>query len=692
MQTIRAWVPGTTIRLVTVNWDQQYRDVVEWESDAQRDQWFDDLPSTEYTQPQETYTYLRPFQPIDIGMPFNTVLDHNYIMVDNPPVDGDTKRRLYYFITSVEYLTPQTTRIRLQLDVWTTFSPTTRWGRSFVDRGHLGLANSNATSDPQSLREYQTVPEDLDVGDVLATSYQQAWPLFNDHLQRPGTSSGLMVMITCSVDLASDPGTIDAPNQHTALPTQPDHLLAGGSVFALTMEDWYTFMVGIRQYSWISRNIQTHYAVPMGFTDWEDEPSLQINSKYGSVSPKYPYMTWNQESFKQINVINQMLSDIPERYRIIKKLLTYPYSVIEMSGNDGNPVFYKPQLLTDETIDIQAFGNMVQPWAMLGFYIYGYGDNGAGGLNVVNKAPAGPTDGEVTATYSGDTFDSAVRFSNWPQFSTLNDMYINYLANTAYTRKFSYDAAGWSLQKGTAQLALQQQIGSSQLATNQANQDIQNDLTNRGRVADLVTGGVGIAGQLATGNIGGAIGSAVGAGAGLYKSIIGQQASNAQFANNQAQAGAVLDANQKYGAMAQQGDYQQAINAINSQVQQAQLTPPSTSGQAGGEGAALAIGSIVLRFQIKTMLPGILTMVGDYFLRYGIAIRRFLPMPTKLCCMTRFAYWRLSESYIISSDGDENVRDTLRGIMQKGVTVWKKPEYIGTTSLYDNQPESGYSY
>ncbi|KAA5613155.1 hypothetical protein F3H11_35180, partial [Pseudomonas aeruginosa] len=105
-------------------------------------------------------------------MPFNKVNRYNYLMVDNPPMEGDTTRRLYYFITGIEYLTPQTTRIRLQLDVWTTYAPTTKWGRSYIERGHLGIANGNATTDPKSLREYQSVPEDLDVGDTLAVSHQ----------------------------------------------------------------------------------------------------------------------------------------------------------------------------------------------------------------------------------------------------------------------------------------------------------------------------------------------------------------------------------------------------------------------------------------------------------------------------------------------------------------------------------------
>lgn len=687
-QMIRAWIPGTRIRLVSVPWDAQYRDVVEWGSVAARDQWFDNLTGDGFEQPADTYTYLRPFDPVDIGMPFNKVNRYNYLMVDNPPMEGDTTRRLYYFITGIEYLTPQTTRIRLQLDVWTTYAPTTKWGRSYIERGHLGIANGNATTDPKSLREYQSVPEDLDVGDTLAVSHQDVWGLFAH--AAPGREAGVMYIVVCSADLQADPGTVDKPNQQTAVPRYYDWLPNGCQYLAFDADDWSKFLSAARAYSWISRNIQAIYCVPKGLTRWT-QADWQLNLKYGGVHAYTPSDTL-PSTFATIHPIGDIMNAIPERYRIVKKLLTYPYSVIELSGCDGSPVFYKPQLLNGMDTGIDFVGNAVLPFTRYGFYLRGYGDNGAGSKQVDhNPIPNGPSTGR-SIQYCGDTLDSAVWFDNWPQFSIVNDMYINYLANTAYTRAYSYESAGWARTKGTAALDMQRNVTESQLATNQANQDIQNQLTDRSRIADLITGAAGVLGTGATGNIGGTIQAGLGLGANMYKSVIGQQAQNQQFANNQMQAGMALDANQAYGRRATQGDYQNAINAIQAQVQQAQLTPPSTSGQQGGNGLMLANGGINLRYQVKTMVPGVMSMIGDYFLRYGIAIHRFIEMPEKLNCMTHFSYWRLSEAYIIDSEGDESSRDTMRGIMQKGVTIWDKPESIGRTSLYDNQPKTGYGY
>ena len=698
MQVTRAWVPGTIIKLVKVTWDNQYRDVVEWDSISARDQYFDKLPADEFTQPEDKYTYLRPFEPVDIGLPYNKVMQHNYIVVDNPPQEGDTRRRLYYFISGVEYLAPQTTRVQVQLDVWTTFAPTTTWGQSFVERGHLGLANSNATYSPESLREYQTASEDIDVGNVLAPSKQWAWNLFAEKPEGEGYTQrekGTAIIIVSNADLEGAPGDTGSPNQKTGYGQYLDGIYAGQSIIGMEEADWNKFILGIRDYSWISRNIAMMYAFPSGFMagqtyDWT------INAAYGGAKGFKPAFV-GRGKFKTIKFMEAIQSLIPPAYQMVKKLATYPFCAIDMHNMDGSPVFMQPQLLSvddlDTGTDLRFVCNSIMPFARIGIYPEGYGNNGAN--HVLVDWPDNPLNNDSNATWrlpAGDYLATCVWFDNWPQFNLVNDSYQAYMASTAHRRAYSYQSAGWTRTKGQAQLELQNDVTNNQLATQQANQDISNTLTDRNRWLNYATGATNLLGTAASGNLGGSITGVVGFGANMASSVLNQQAQNQQFGNNQNAARYSLDANQKYGDMANQGDYAMAVQSILAAQQDAALTPPSTSGQMGGEGMNFALGQIDLVVQIKTMLPGMMSIVGDFFLRYGIAIRRFLPIPKNLCCMTKFAYWKLSEAYITSSEGDESSKATLRGIMQKGVTIWAKPEYIGTTSLYDNQPKGGYSY
>ena len=489
--------------------------------------------------------------------------------------------------------------------------------------------------------------------------------------------------------LQADPGTVDKPNQQTAVPRYYDWLPNGCQYLALDADDWSKFLSAARAYSWISRNIQAIYCVPKGLTRWT-QADWQLNAKYGGVHAYTPSDTL-PSTFATIHPITDIMNAIPERYRIVKKLLTYPYSVLELSGCDGSPVFYKPQLLNGMQTSIEFIGNAVIPFTRYGFYLRGYGDNGAGNKQVDhNPIPNGPSTGR-SIQYFGDTLDSAVWFDNWPQFSIVNDMYINYLANTAYTRAYSYESAGWARTKGNAALDMQRNVTESQLATNQANQDIQNQLTDRSRIADLITGAAGVLGTAATGNIGGTIQPA--------------------WASARTCTRALSDSRRKTSSSpttrCRQEWHWTQTKHTGAWPRKATTRTPSTPSSASPAGPAdpaihqRTAGrkrSNARQRRHQPEIPGQNHGAGRHEhdrrllppLRHRI--HRFIEMPEKLNCMTHFSYWRLSEAYIIDSEGDESSRDTMRGIMQKGVTIWDKPESIGRTSLYDNQPKTGYRY
>ena len=57
--------------------------------------------------------------------------------------------------------------------------------------------------------------------------------------------------------------------------------------------------------------------------------------------------------------------------------------------------------------------------------------------------------------------------------------------------------------------------------------------------------------------------------------------------------------------------------------------------------------------------------------------------------MTKFTYWKLSETYIKTGPMPEGFKQAIRGIFEKGVTVWADPTYIGTTDLAENKPLEG---
>ena len=156
----------------------------------------------------------------------------------------------------------------------------------------------------------------------------------------------------------------------------------------------------------------------------------------------------------------------------------------------------------------------------------------------------------------------------------------------------------------------------------------------------------------------------------------------------------IAGANKDLAKRAAQGDYQNAVAAIDATVLDAALTPPSTIGQMGGNGFYWQNGLFCVTIRWKTICGAALAAVGDYFRRYGYAVRRWLPLgtPAHMLCMSKFAYWRVLESEITCAWANESERETMRGIVEKGVTLWDAPESIGNTDLADNAARAGYSY
>ena len=53
----------------------------------------------------------------------------------------------------------------------------------------------------------------------------------------------------------------------------------------------------------------------------------------------------------------------------------------------------------------------------------------------------------------------------------------------------------------------------------------------------------------------------------------------------------------------------------------------------------------------------------------------------KLKVMKKFSYWKASETYIDCARANEAEKDVIRGILERGVTVWGNPDDINHTEL-----------
>lgn len=279
---------------------------------------------------------------------------------------------------------------------------------------------------------------------------------------------------------------------------------------------------------------------------------------------------------------------------------------------------------------------------------------------------------------------------------------------------YQFSAADWSQQKAltAAQLSFNQSGANMQNAwanqqvANQANWALSNISQEKnlwGGVSSGLSSGVGVAGNLASGNAGGAAAGVANIGLAAANTALNADwinrttatqvgAATATTQNNIGLQGYMRDTNYDYAVYAANGDYETAIQGIQAKVQDARLTQPSTSGQNGGDAFNFCKGYMGVRLKFKRMKANFMRQIGDFWLRYGYYVNRWLTPPADLKCMENFTYWKMQSVSLSTSEVPELFKETIRGIFEKGVTVWNDPDLMYKIDLADNEPVEGVRY
>lgn len=700
------WTPNTTILMCNVPWDSSYRDVVRFDSDKERDAYFASRTSDGYAFTLNGLVYLRYGEPVRVNAPFDMVTRCNYMVVKNSmqpisPTEGRQPDVFYYFINDAKYLAPNTTQVNVQLDVWMTYYGRINFNLCYVNKGHVGIANENSTID--NLSDYLTDAEGLNIGD----EYEIADIAIDSFLNEPP-----YIVIMCTADLTAGFGTVSNPTLKTATGSINDGMPSGSAVYACNSENFLALMGKLQDAPWVSQCISMVTIVPARFV--QNATSTTVAGIDMLVMPDSP-----AENIRSMDVPNVMgMFHIPERYRNLLKFYTSPYCVIEMTGYNGGEVVLKPECLELDNDDgISIFTNTVVAPPDIRAYSYVAGYNTAKGVG-------GSVDADYYLPSGGDPFphseyneeglDIAIQFGNFPQFSLVNNQYIYYLASNRNRLAYQFSSADWSQQKAltAAQLSFNQSGANMQNAwanqqvANQANwalSGISQEKSLWGGATSMASSGVGALGAAASGNAGSAAAGVAnmalaGANTALNADWINRTtatqvgAATATTQNNIGLQGYIRDTNYDYAVYAANGDYETAIQGIQAKVQDARLTQPSTSGQNGGDAFNFCKGYMGVRLKFKRLKPNFMRQVGDFWLRYGYYVNRWIVPPADLKCMENFTYWKMQSVSLDSSEVPELFKESIRGIFEKGVTVWNDPNKMYKVDLADNEPVKGVRY
>lgn len=689
------WPTGTRVQLMSVPWDAEYRDVVAWESPEARDKWFEDHMTEAWTE--VNFNYLRPNQPIKVPVPYSSAYKYNYIAVTNPaqPVDDEGPvRTYYYFITSTEYISPQATALTVQLDVMTTYAGLITMGRAFVERGHIAVANENLSA--QTYNEYLTVPEGLDCG-------AQYLPIHTEFFNALGPKdiTERAVVVISTADLTKDPGNTSSPKLTCADGAIFDDCINGCNVYVVDFSQVTALMKGLQDTSWVAQCIIDMYIVPAALVEVNKESPKYLFGKTGGVKlytdVTSKHETIDPEGENVVYEVADIYNKIDPAGSLPDKMKCYPYTVIELSSMTGNPIFLKPELLTDSSLKLLSYGQASAPGPQFCVFPANYERNQQ--RTNEDYEALGTT---VRLPYGSGT-DNGVWLTDFPHITIVNNQYQLYLASTANTRAYNYASAGWGLDKANMSAANSYKNSNMSALTAYGNasaaNDLAQDIAGENRVMShaktAVNGAMGIMGG------GGVVKTAVNAGMDAVGTELGYNQSMRQLGtqrtaieNNYSTASAINDNNYQLAGKVAQGDYQMAIAGINAAVQDAALTSPAVVGQSGGNMFNVVNEMLGVRITIKQVGGAAKRTLVDYFRRYGYGVRRWLDCGTvyDMLCMSKFAYWKMEESSITCGSANETERMAIRGVFEKGVTLWAKPELIGNADLTNNEPKPGYRY
>ena len=129
--------------------------------------------------------------------------------------------------------------------------------------------------------------------------------------------------------------------------------------------------------------------------------------------------------------------------------------------------------------------------------------------------------------------------------------------------------------------------------------------------------------------------------------------------------------------------YNTQIESNNNQVRGARLDAPSVFGNLTN-GDTAATKPQALFASIVTQPDNAIASAGDTFLRYGWCCRKYIDNIKSFNVMPKFSYWQCSDMSIASGYIPDAYVDQLRMLLFGGVTVWRDPEDIGHTSIYEN--------
>lgn len=354
------WEDNARIKLCTVNWDADYNNVVNWESDEARNAYFDGLEGCKVDEP--TMFQVQPDGTVKVPVPFNAATQCNYLVLDYPvmstpdnPVSyaAPARNRFLYFCEAVEELAPNTTLCHVQLDVWSTYINSVDVSGMMLARGHAPMASVTATDylkNPYANQAMLTAP------DVTFGTFSRT-PSVKSHI----FNGEVLAVITMSATSWGVWGTKEGGTWH--VPAEPIYQDDTPSLLSLSVDPANLAGLLAAMKTQVPQAFQTIRAVWFAPAElvWTGEPytfaGVSVRRIFANPWGNFEVSKWSKMDF-----------GYPAKCDDMAKLYTYPYARI-MAHTDAGDIEVKVEE-TEGNISVAARLNLAGPFINVDTYVH----------------------------------------------------------------------------------------------------------------------------------------------------------------------------------------------------------------------------------------------------------------------------------------------------------------------------------
>lgn len=347
--------PNARLKMCNVPWCGDYENVVKFTDDAARDAWFDAIKGDVVSL--DTMFNVKPDGSAKVPVPVTSAQGYNYLVVDLPRMTSDAqpiehaggarKARYFYFILDAQQLSPNSTRLVLSLDMWTTYINDMRFDYILLERGHAPVAAS-------PVADYLANPRDNSAYLLTADVNTGGEPYIErSRAVKNYSAEGQRACIATTCDLQGDFGGATAPKVPALSEPDTSGILAS-RVYSVAVEDLQKFLRAMEKNApWIKQCVLGVFFAPSelltqsgGFALWG------VNLTVCDAVQKV-------EGFMQPGI-----SDFgyPPEAAQFAKLYTYPYAAIRVIDERGQSSIVRVEDLGAQGIELASAVNLIMPY------------------------------------------------------------------------------------------------------------------------------------------------------------------------------------------------------------------------------------------------------------------------------------------------------------------------------------------